>query len=207
MPRHAADLINQRRARRSRCAYRAGLTQQHAEALRQLGRAVAGERGELAVARGVARAPSRRRSIGPIPRTSNLSATRDRRGRGGPDTNAPFVDRSRTTAGKRLPIVEASASTRRNTAARFGWSFIAIWPIDSTTAGALTTRRTARRWSDIALSLSYSRSRHVLLMVESPRIAPSPAASTMPSLRTPRSVTGSRLATTMTRLPTSASGA
>src|SRR5215468_119111 len=87
-------------------------------------------------------------------RTSNLSATRDSSGSGGPEMNAPFVDRSRTTAGKRWPTVEASASTRRNTAARFGWSFIATWPIDSTIAGALTTRRAARRSSDIASIVS-----------------------------------------------------
>src|SRR6185312_5499885 len=72
--------------------------------------------------------------------------------------NAPFVDRSRTTAGNFEPIELRSASTRRNTFARFGCSCIEPWPIDSTTAGALTTRRGARRMSDIDVLL-YSRSR------------------------------------------------
>ena len=61
--------------------------------------------------------------------------------------NAPLVDRSRTTAGNRLPTVRGVGVDPRNTAARFGCSAIGTWPIDSTTAGALTTRRAARRCS------------------------------------------------------------
>src|SRR6185503_18453224 len=89
------------------------------------------------------------------PLISNLTATRASRGRGTPEMNAPLVDRSRTTAGNRCPSVDESATTRRNTAARLGCNCIGPWPIDSTIAGALITRRAARRSSDMLL-LSYS---------------------------------------------------
>src|SRR5262245_12089439 len=90
-----------------------------------------------------------------MPLMSNFTATRDSSGSGAAEMNAPLVDRSRTTAGKRWPTVVISAWTRRNTASRLGCRCIGPWPIDSTIAGALTTRRAARRSSDIP-TLSYS---------------------------------------------------
>ena len=89
------------RAPRSRCASRAGSPR----TARRSPSAACGSASAPGSSQSSVRCHSTQpiASIEPMPRTSNLSATRDSSGSGAPEMNAPFVDRSRTTAGNFLP--------------------------------------------------------------------------------------------------------